>query len=73
MPAVRSLRPYDKQEREIRRWINGQLGYHGMKQSELARKTGIPNSTLYKHIKEPEYMTLRELWQIEKVLGRMEV
>ena len=72
MPPVRSLDPYDIRKREIREWIGGRISYHGITQTELARRAGISKSTLSEHIRTPEKMTLREVWALEKVLGRFE-
>ena len=53
----------------IRAENDGMEGYAGVKTPEVARRSGVPYSTLRAHYREPERMTLGELLAWMEVCG----
>lgn len=58
----------DKRKDYVCEVIFGGLGRNHMKMKDLAVETGININTLYKRKREPESITLKELWSIWDVL-----
>jgi len=44
-------------------------GHAGLVMPEVSKKSGIPQATLYKRLKEPESLKLGELRRLAKALG----
>lgn len=67
MPKVGS---YVQRENEIRAWIAYGMNLIGVRtQKELAKKIGMPPSSLQYRVSHPETFRLQEIWALEKVIG----
>lgn len=70
MPRVQG---YIQQENSIRAWIAYGMFIHGIRtRKELARRIGMPESTFGYRYRHPENFNLRDIWEIEKVIGKYE-
>lgn len=49
--------------------IKGRAQLRGLNVGDLARKTGIPLSTLYRRLKRPGDITLEELSILDELIG----
>ena len=67
MPRVRPLTKPDPRKTEVLSEIGSTLSVMGITQGELAKRSGIPESTLSKRIKDVGSMRLSELWRIQDV------
>lgn len=67
MPRVQSYGA-DKQN-AVRLWIRHGILQKGLFQKDLAKKIGMPASTLSNRLAHPGTFKLEELWNIEKVIG----
>lgn len=54
---------------EFRASINRYLLLRGMNKKDLAKRTGIPESTLHRHLREQEKFSLSEIRRIRDVLN----
>lgn len=73
MPKTNFCRDLKKEEREkkmnaVKEMLEGKKSAKGISTEELAKKTGIKSSTLYRRQQHPETMRLGELWEIIDVL-----
>ena len=59
----------DKESRSIRAEMEAALIRSGLDKKAVAKKTGIPYSTVARRFNEPETMPLGELLRIGKVTG----
>ena len=63
-------------DEEMNRALRGSIKYaqevKGMDGLKLSKLTGIPKSTLYHKLKNPDRFTVRELRMVFKVLGYRE-
>ena len=67
MPKVGS---YAQRENEIRAWIASGMALAGIKtQKDLAKKIGMPASSLQYRMSHPDTLRLGEIWQLEKIIG----
>ena len=67
MPKVGS---YVQRENEIRAWIAYGMNLRGVRtQKDLAKKIGMPPSSLQYRGSHPETFRLQEIWALEKVIG----
>lgn len=67
MPKVGS---YVQRENEIRAWIAYGMNLIGVRtQKDLAKKIGMPPSSLQYRVSHPETFRLQEIWALEKVIG----
>lgn len=67
MPRVGS---YVQRENEIRAWIAYGMNLIGVRtQKDLAKKIGMPPSSLQYRVSHPETFRLQEIWALEKVIG----
>lgn len=67
MPKVGS---YAQRENEIRAWIAYGMNLIGVRtQKDLAKKIGMPPSSLQYRVSHPETFRLQEIWALEKVIG----
>lgn len=53
--------------------IRGRAAYAGMTAPELAKRTGIPRSTLAERMNDPASMRLWELASVSKAVGGLSV
>ena len=68
MPKVGS---YKQRENEIRAWIASGMALAGIKtQKDLAKKIGMPASSLQYRVSHPETLRLGEIWKLEKIIGK---
>lgn len=67
MPRVGS---YVQRENEVRAWIAYGMNLIGVRtQKDLAKKIGMPPSSLQYRVSHPETFRLQEIWALEKVIG----
>ena len=67
MPKVGS---YAQRENEIRAWIASGMALAGIKtQKDLAKKIGMPASSLQYRMSHPDTLRLGEIWRLEKIIG----
>lgn len=67
MPKVGS---YVQRENEIRAWIAYGMAMAGIRtQKDLAKKIGMPPSSLQYRVSHPETFRLQEIWRLEKLIG----
>ena len=70
MPKVSS---YTSKEDKIRAWIAAGVILSGVQtKKELAKRIGMPQSTFDQRLASPGNFRLRELWAIERIIGKME-
>lgn len=69
MPKTNLCKPQtDERKGNTRAVIDGGMAKLNMKPKDLALKTGIKVSTLYKRRRQPETLTFEEFWKIVDVL-----
>ena len=68
MPKVRPNQ-FEQERADIKAEIVATMIKSGNDRQSLAKKTGIPYSTLCTHMNNPDRMTLSELRRIRKVTG----
>lgn len=68
MPKVK-IDPYADREKAVRAWIAGGMAVKGIDQTELAKKSGVPRTTIGYRIRNPDTLRDGERWQIQKVIG----
>ena len=67
MPKVGS---YVQRENEVRAWIAYGMAKAGIRtQKDLAKRMGMPASSLQYRVSHPETLRLGEIWQLEKIIG----
>lgn len=67
MPKVGS---YVQRENEIRAWIAAGMALAGINtRKELAKRIGMPESSLQYRFAHPETLRLGEIWRLEKIIG----
>lgn len=57
----------------VRAWIGrGIFAQKIRTQKELARRIGMPATTFSNRMSHPENFRLEEIWEIERIIGKME-
>lgn len=70
MPRKRQADP-ERLNALIRGSVSQWIGETGFKAEELADRIGMPRSSFYKRLKEPETFRLDELRQLRTVIGEI--
>lgn len=67
MPRVKSV--FMDSQNEVRDWVRVGMAVKNLRQTDLAKMTGIPRSTLQYKIADPGKFCLLDIWKIERVIG----
>lgn len=70
MPRVRPLTPEQSQAESVGEWLRVGIARKDMTREQLSQRTGISYSTLKRRFRDPGTLMLRELCQIEQVIGQ---
>lgn len=67
MPKVKSI--FDDSRSEMSEWLRTGMAKKNIRQTDLAKMTGIPRSTLQYKIADPGKFCMLDIWKIERVIG----
>lgn len=67
MPKVKPLTENERRDAAIKKQIYGEMKVARMDSEDVANAIGIAKNTLYRRMKSPETLTLREIRAIRKL------
>ena len=72
MPRINPLDPDISHQNQIREWVHIGVELNKISIKDLAKKTGINPSTMVHRMQYPSTFRMKEIWAIERVIGKLE-
>lgn len=73
MPRVKPLTEQERKNRNLREQLVGGMKNENLTYKSVAEALGISVQTFYRRIENPETLTMKEIWGLQKLLPDLTV
>jgi DNA invertase Pin-like site-specific DNA recombinase len=73
MPRVKPLTEQERKNRNLREQLVGGMKNENLTYKSVAESLGISVQTFYRRIENPETLTMKEIWGLQKLLPDLTV